>query len=59
MPVSVRYIVEDVDAAIPFYTDMLDFKVDMHPGRDSPASHEVICACCSTSQAAEAAPANR
>ena len=30
--VSVRYIVDDVDAAIPFYTDMLDFKVDMHPG---------------------------
>ena len=32
MPVSVRYIVDDVDAAIPFYTEMLDFKVDMHPG---------------------------
>jgi predicted enzyme related to lactoylglutathione lyase len=32
MPVSVRYIVEDVDAAIPFYTNLLDFKVDMHPG---------------------------
>ena len=29
--VSVRYIVHDVDAAIPFYTDMLGFKVDMHP----------------------------
>jgi predicted enzyme related to lactoylglutathione lyase len=29
--VSVRYIVSDVDAAIPFYTDMLDFKIDMHP----------------------------
>ena len=32
MPVSVRYIVDDVDTAIPFYTDMLDFKVDMHLG---------------------------
>ncbi len=32
MPVSVRYIVDDVDEAIPFYTDMLDFTVDMHPG---------------------------
>jgi predicted enzyme related to lactoylglutathione lyase len=32
MPVSVRYIVDDVSAAIPFYTDMLDFKVDMHFG---------------------------
>jgi predicted enzyme related to lactoylglutathione lyase len=32
MPVSVRYIVDDLDSAIPFYTDMLDFTVDMHPG---------------------------
>lgn len=31
MPVSVRYIVADVDAAIPFYTDLLGFTVDMHP----------------------------
>jgi catechol 2,3-dioxygenase-like lactoylglutathione lyase family enzyme len=29
--VNVRYIVDDVDAAIPFYRDMLGFKVDMHP----------------------------
>jgi catechol 2,3-dioxygenase-like lactoylglutathione lyase family enzyme len=29
--VSVRYIVSDVDSAIPFYTDMLGFKLDMHP----------------------------
>ena len=29
--VSVRYIVSSVDAAIPFYTDLLGFKVDMHP----------------------------
>ncbi len=29
--VSVRYIVSDVDAAIPFYTDMLGFKVEMRP----------------------------
>jgi catechol 2,3-dioxygenase-like lactoylglutathione lyase family enzyme len=29
--VNVRYIVNDVDAAIPFYTGMLGFKVDMHP----------------------------
>src|SRR5206468_10044050 len=29
--VSVRYIVSDVDAAIPFYTERLGFKVDMHP----------------------------
>jgi catechol 2,3-dioxygenase-like lactoylglutathione lyase family enzyme len=29
--VWVRYIVRDVDAAIPFYTDYLGFKLDMHP----------------------------
>jgi catechol 2,3-dioxygenase-like lactoylglutathione lyase family enzyme len=31
MPTNVRYIVTDVDAAITFYTQMLGFKVDMHP----------------------------
>jgi len=30
-PVSVRYIVTDVDEAIPFYTEALGFAVDMHP----------------------------
>ena len=29
--ISVRYIVSDVDTAIPFYIDMLGFKLDMHP----------------------------
>jgi predicted enzyme related to lactoylglutathione lyase len=29
--VNVRYIVNDVDAVIPFYTEMLGFKVEMHP----------------------------
>ncbi|HEX5387681.1 MAG TPA: VOC family protein [Gemmatimonadales bacterium] len=29
--VSVRYIVDDVDAAIAFYTRHLNFAVDMHP----------------------------
>lgn len=29
--VQVRYIVHDVDAAIPFYTQQLGFKLDMHP----------------------------
>jgi catechol 2,3-dioxygenase-like lactoylglutathione lyase family enzyme len=29
--VSVRYIVDDVDAAISFYRDQLDFDVVMHP----------------------------
>ncbi len=29
--VSVRYIVNNVDAAIGFYTKHLDFRVDLHP----------------------------
>jgi catechol 2,3-dioxygenase-like lactoylglutathione lyase family enzyme len=32
MPASVRYIVNDVDEAVRFYSEMLGFKVDMHPG---------------------------
>jgi catechol 2,3-dioxygenase-like lactoylglutathione lyase family enzyme len=31
MPTSVRYIVNDVDAAIAFYTGKLGFKLEMHP----------------------------
>lgn len=31
MGVSVRYIVDDVDAAIEFYRDHLDFEVEVHP----------------------------
>lgn len=31
MVVRVRYIVDDVDAAVSFYTEMLGFKVDTHP----------------------------
>ncbi len=30
-PVSVRYIVGDVDAAIAFYTGRLGFQLDIHP----------------------------
>ena len=30
--VRIRYIVTDVDAAIVFYTELLGFQVDMHPG---------------------------
>jgi catechol 2,3-dioxygenase-like lactoylglutathione lyase family enzyme len=29
--VNVRYIVDDVDRAISFYTDILGFKLDLHP----------------------------
>lgn len=32
MTVSVRYIVDDVAAAVPFYTELLGFKVEMQPG---------------------------
>jgi catechol 2,3-dioxygenase-like lactoylglutathione lyase family enzyme len=31
MPVNVRYIVSDVDAALAFYTDLLGFRVVTHP----------------------------
>ena len=31
-PVSVRYIVDDVDTAVSFYTTQLGFTLDMHPG---------------------------
>lgn len=31
MGIKVRYIVDDVHAAIDFYTTHLDFQVDMHP----------------------------
>src|SRR5688572_9238961 len=30
-PVTVRYIVDDVDAAIAFYTQRLGFSVELHP----------------------------
>ena len=29
---SVRYIVDDIDAAVAFYTEKLDFTVEMRPG---------------------------
>ena len=30
-PIGVRYIVNNVDAVLPFYTDLLGFDVKMHP----------------------------
>jgi len=30
-PVGIRYIVDNVDVALPFYTDLLGFDVKMHP----------------------------
>ena len=44
--VNVRYIVNDVDAAIPFYAGMLGFKLEMHPAQVSLACREEICSCC-------------
>ena len=32
--VSVRYITDDVDAAVDFYVERLDFNVEMRPGPD-------------------------
>jgi hypothetical protein len=52
--VNVRYIVNDVDAAIPFYTGLLGFKLDMHPAPGSRACRVETCSCCSTVQALEA-----
>ena len=31
MSIAFRYIVSNVDEALPFYTDLLGFTVDMHP----------------------------
>ena len=31
-PVSVRYITDDIDAAVDFYAERLGFKVEMRPG---------------------------
>ena len=47
-PVSVRYIVDDVDAAIPFYTEMLGFTLDLIRRRASRGCPEAISTCCST-----------
>src|SRR5215207_2621300 len=46
--VSVRYIVDDVDAAIAFYTERLGFGVEFNPPV-SRSSGEATCASCSTS----------
>src|SRR5215207_5633982 len=46
--VSVRYIVDDVDAAIAFYTERLGFGVEFNPPV-SRSSREASCASCSTS----------
>jgi len=46
MPVSVRYIVNDVGAAVEFYTAALGFKLDISLRPVSPDFHAAICFCC-------------
>ena len=41
--VQVRYIVNDVDAAIEFYTKQLGFELVMHP---APPSRAATCGSC-------------
>ena len=48
MAVSVRYIVDDVDAAIEFYRDRLGFDVDMHPAPGFARLSRDGLICCST-----------
>jgi catechol 2,3-dioxygenase-like lactoylglutathione lyase family enzyme len=43
---SVRYIVDDVDAAIGFYTGLLGFDVVMHLPRRSRCSRATTSGCC-------------
>ena len=43
--VSVRYIVDDVDAAIAFYTERLGFTVELHPAPASPCSRAATFGC--------------
>ena len=47
---NVRYIVDDVDAAVAFYTEHLDFEVEMH----APAGFAMLdredLGCCSTAR---------
>ena len=40
--VSVRYIVNDVDAAIPVYTGILGFKLEIHPAPGFASSSKVL-----------------
>jgi catechol 2,3-dioxygenase-like lactoylglutathione lyase family enzyme len=42
--VSVRYIVDDVDAAIAFYTEHLGFTEDMHPAPGFAATAALMAA---------------
>ena len=55
--VSVRYMVDDVDEAIAFYTKILGFELLTHPGHRSQTSSAATSACCSPGR--RAPPAGR
>ena len=57
--VRVRYIVDDVDAAIRFYTESLASRSTCTPRRASPPSRVAISRSCSTGPVAAVAPASR
>ena len=44
--VSVRYIVDDAEEAISFYTGRLGFRVELNPAPVSRSSREATCASC-------------
>jgi hypothetical protein len=49
--VSVRYIIDDVPAAMHFYTTLLGFTLEHDASRPSRLSHGTACACCSAARA--------
>ena len=55
--VNVRYIVDDVDAAVAFYTNHFGFKVRSTPHPRSPTSSAATCGC--SSAAPRARPGGR
>ena len=57
--VSVRYIVDDVDAAIGFYADALGFTLEMHPAPAFAMLSRETCASCCRRPAAGRAAARR
>ena len=50
--VNVRYMVDDVEAAIAFYTTHLGFTLSPRRRPPSPTSLGAICACCSVGRRA-------
>ena len=59
MPVSVRYIVDDVEDASTFYRERLSFELEPNPGPASRSSPAEPCAYASPSSPAPAARPNQ